>query len=234
MKKKSNKISERQKEILKYIISKVEKLGYPPTVREIAEEISLKSSATIHAHLKKLEELGFIRRNPLKPRAIEVNYSLLRSYASNEFQNDPGMEFSYGAHGREENSADNSNIVMVPVLGQIAAGSPILATENIEDFFPLTSDFLKSNEQVFILRVKGDSMINAGIFDKDYAVIKKQDTAMNGEIIAALIEDEATIKRFFKKEKSIKLMPENDHMKPIEVKTLKVLGRVIGIIRKYF
>jgi repressor LexA len=234
MKKKSNLISERQKEILKFIINKVEKLGYPPTVREIAAAISLKSSATIHAHLKRLEDLGFIKRNPLKPRAIEINYHAIKVADPDFGDMDTDFHSQHFNHNKNDEYTDNGNIVMVPVVGQIAAGAPMLASENIEDFFPLTSDFLKNNDQVFILKVKGDSMINAGIFDKDFAVIKKQDTAMNGEIVAALIEDDATIKRFFKKEKSIKLMPENDLMQPIEVRDVKILGRVIGIIRKYF
>lgn len=245
MRKKSKNISERQKEILRFIIEKVKELGYPPTVREICQAISLKSSATIHVHLKKLEELGYIKRNPLKPRAIEINHQAVLNMNSN-FSDEgffPGVDNKSLIHS-DSNSGDyqyndfseepERNMVMIPVVGQIAAGSPILAAENIEDYFPLTADFVKNNNQVFILKVKGDSMINAGILDRDFAVIRKQETAMNGEIIAALLEDEATIKRFFKKEKSIKLMPENDLMKPIEVKNARVLGKVIGIIRKYF
>ncbi len=125
-------------------------------------------------------------------------------------------------------------MVYVPVVGRIAAGRPILAEENIEDYFPLTSDFLKGKKEVFILHVRGDSMVNAGILDRDYIVVRKQDDAINGEIIVALLEDEATVKRFFKVDKKIKLMPENDYMEPIIVKDVKILGKVIGVIRKYF
>ena len=214
MNKENNKISLRQEGILQFIIKKVKESGYPPTIREIAKAVNLSSSATIHSHLKKLEELGYIKRDPSKPRAIELNSSLIKN-------------------NRLSGSTDD-NIIFVPVIGQIAAGTPILAEENIEDYLPLTSDFVKGNSEVFVLHVKGDSMVNAGILDKDYIIVRKQDTAMNGEIVAALLEDEATVKRFFKKSNSIKLMPENDYMEPIEVKDAKILGKVIGVIRKYF
>jgi repressor LexA len=206
-------ISARQQEILQYILKKIKESGYPPTVREIAKAVNLSSSATIHSHLKKLEELGYIRRDPSKPRAIELNSQLVKN--------------SYPM-------ANNDNLIFVPVIGQIAAGTPILAEENIEDYFPLTSDFVKNNNEVFMLHVKGDSMVNAGILDKDYIIVRKQDVAMNGEIVAVLLEDEAKVKRFFKKSNSIKLMPENDYMEPIIVKDAKILGKVIGVIRKYF
>jgi len=209
-----HEISERQKEILHIIVNKVKESGYPPTVREIAQAVNLNSSATIHAHLKKLEELGYIKRDPTKPRAIEL---------------------SHNAYTEEEQQiVSESNVSFIPIVGAIAAGSPILAQENIEDYFPVTDDFLKSSKDVFILKVKGDSMVNAGILDKDYIIIRKQDTAMNGEIVAVLLEDEATVKRFFKKSNSIKLMPENDFMEPIEVKDAQIIGKVIGVIRKYF
>ena len=211
-----NEISERQKEILHIIANKVKVSGYPPTVREIAKAVNLNSSATIHAHLKKLEELGYIKRDPAKPRAIELSHGIL------------GQEES------EQVPVAESNVTFIPVVGSIAAGSPILAEENIEDYFPVTNDFLKSSKDVFILKVKGDSMVNAGILDKDYIIIRTQDTAMNGEIVAVLLENEATVKRFFKKANSIKLMPENDFMEPIEVKDAKIIGKVIGVIRKYF
>ena len=214
MNKENHKISLRQEGILQFIIKKVKESGYPPTIREIAKAVNLSSSATIHSHLKKLEELGYIKRDPSKPRAIELNSNLIKN-------------------NRLSGSTDD-NIIFVPVIGQIAAGTPILAEENIEDYLPLTSDFVKGNNDVFVLHVKGDSMVNAGILDKDYIIVRKQDTAMNGEIVAALLEDEATVKRFFKKSNSIKLMPENDYMEPIEVKDAKILGKVIGVIRKYF
>jgi len=209
-----NELSARHKEILSYILEKIKASGYPPTVREIAIAVNLKSSATVHAHLSKLQELGFIKKDPCKPRTIVLNSELIKSKA------DP-LPIS-------------NDTIFVPVVGQIAAGTPILADENIEDYFPLTPDFAKGNNEVFMLHVKGDSMVNAGILDKDYLIVRKQNTAMNGEIVAVLLEDEATVKRFFKKANSIKLMPENDFMEPIEVKDAKILGKVIGIVRKYF
>jgi len=210
-----NEISERQKEILQCIINKVKESGYPPTVREIAATVNLHSAATIHAHLTKLEKLGYIKRDPDKPRAIEVMHSIYSQVEDLSHSNEDGA-------------------VLIPVLGTIAAGTPILAEENIEEYFPVSPDFVKGTSKVFMLKVKGDSMVNAGILDKDYIVIRKQETAMNGEIVAVLLEDEATVKRFFKKANSIKLMPENDLMEPIEVRDAKILGKVIGVIRKYF
>jgi repressor LexA len=210
-----NEISERQIEILQCIVNKVKESGYPPTVREIAATVKLHSAATIHAHLTKLEKLGYIKRDPEKPRAIEIMRNI---YSQDEDLPLPS----------------ENNVVLVPVLGTIAAGTPILAEENIEEYFPVSSDFVKGTSKVFMLKVKGDSMVNAGILDKDYIVIRKQETAMNGEIVAVLLEDEATVKRFFKKANSIKLMPENDFMEPIEVKDAKILGKVIGVVRKYF
>ena len=195
---------------MKYWIynSKTRESGYPPTVREIAQAVNLSSSATIHAHLKKLEELGYIKRDASKPRAIEVSKEVSDMFFP------PGHS---PANPQTGNFFDN-NTVLIPVLGRIAAGTPILAEENIEDYFPVSADFVKNNKEVFMLRVNGDSMVNAGILDRDYIIVKKQETAMNGEIVAALIEDEATVKRFFRKTKSIKLMPENDFMEPIEVR----------------
>ena len=203
----------KQNEILKFISQKIKESGYPPSVREIAAAVNLSSSATVHSHLKKLEEMGYIKRNSSKPRAITL---LSLQYKSN---------FSY-------NSANN--LVFVPIVGQIAAGKPILAEENIEDYFPLTTDFVKGQKEIFMLHVKGDSMVNAGILDRDYLIVRKQESAINGEIVVALLEDEATVKRFFKDSNHIKLIPENDYMKPIITKDVKILGKVIGVIRKYF
>lgn len=214
IKEKKSEISERQKQILQFILKKVKERGYPPTIREIAVAVDLNSSATIHTHLKKLEELGYIKRDPTKPRAIEINPNFIKT--------DTDQPYS------------ESNITFVPVVGQIAAGKPILAEENIEEYFPLPAEFSKGNNEIFMLKIKGESMINAGILDRDYIIVRKQDTAMNGEIVAVLLEDEATVKRFFKKASSVKLMPENDFMEPIEVKDVKILGKVIGVIRKYF
>jgi len=211
---KSNvQISEKQYQIFKFIVSTIKKLGYPPSVREIAEAVNLSSSATVHSHLKKLEELGYIKRGKGSSRTIEILNPVFKS----------------------QTNADNfSNIILIPIVGNVAAGTPILAQENIEEYFPITSDFIKDSSDVFMLKVKGDSMINAGILDRDYIIVRKQDTARNGEIIVALIEDEATVKRFLKTSDVIKLIPENDFMKPIIVKDVKIAGKVIGIIRKYF
>ena len=205
-------ISGRQEKILKFINKKIKESGYPPSVREIAKAVNLSSSATVHSHLKKLEEKGYLKRDPSKPRAI----SLLSRKGDGSV--DTGL----------------NDLVYVPIVGRIAAGKPILAEENIEDYFPLTPDFLKGRKEVFILHVRGDSMVNAGILDRDYIIVRKQDTAINGEIIVALLEDEATVKRFFKTDKKIKLMPENDYMEPIVINDVKILGKVIGVIRKYF
>jgi len=211
---KSNiQISEKQYQIFKFIVGTIKKLGYPPSVREIAEAVSLSSSATVHSHLKKLEELGYIKRGKGSSRTIEILNPVFKSHTD----------------------TDNlSNVVLIPVVGNVAAGTPILAQENIEEYFPITSDFIKDSSDVFMLKVKGDSMINAGILDRDYIIVRKQDVARNGEIIVALIEDEATVKRFLKTDKVIKLIPENDFMKPIIVKDVKIAGKVIGVIRKYF
>jgi repressor LexA len=208
----NKEIGARQEKILKFINEKIKESGYPPSVREIARAVNLSSSATVHSHLKKLEEKGYLKRSQSKPRAISV----------------------LAKYGDEALEANPSNMVYVPVVGRIAAGRPILAEENIEDYFPLTSDFVNGKKDVFILHVRGDSMVNAGILDRDYIVVRKQDDAINGEIIVALLDDEATVKRFFKLDKKIKLMPENDYMEPIIVKDVKVLGKVIGVIRKYF
>ena len=213
MEKNNSKISSRQEKILEFINIKIKESGYPPSIREIAKAVGLSSSATVHSHLKKLEELGFLKRNLSQPRALSV--------ISTQKQ-EPELDLS------------QNNLVFVPVLGNIAAGKPILAEENIEDYFPLTADFVKGQNEVFMLNVRGDSMVNAGILDRDLVVVRKQETAINGEIIVALLEDEATVKRFFKGDSEVKLMPENDYMEPIIVSDVKILGKVIGVIRKYF
>ncbi len=212
--KNNKKISSRQEKILEFINKKIKEEGYPPSVREIAKAVKLSSSATVHSHLKKLEGLGYLKRDASKPRALSVISS---------HEEDP-----------EDMGRSANNLVFVPVLGNIAAGTPILAEENIEDYFPLTPDIVKGQSEVFMLNVHGDSMVNAGIMDRDLVIVRKQDTAINGEIIVALLEDEATVKRFFKGKSKIRLMPENDHMEPIIAKDVKILGKVIGIIRKYF
>jgi repressor LexA len=214
MDKTNKQLSSRQEKILEFINKKIKDEGYPPSVREIAKAVNLSSSATVHSHLKKLEELGYLKRDASKPRALSVTHS---------------EEIDSADTGKSENE-----MVFVPVVGSIAAGTPILAEENIDDYFPLSPDFVRGQKEVFMLNVHGDSMVNAGILDRDMVIVRKQDTAINGEIIAAMIEDEATVKRFFKTKSEIRLMPENDHMEPIVSNNVQVLGKVIGIIRKYF
>lgn len=213
MSKYNSQISEKQYQIFKFIISATKKFGYPPSVREIAEAVNLSSSATVHSHLKKLEELGYIRRGKGRSRTIEILNPVFKSHESDD---------------------NLSNVALIPIVGNVAAGTPILAQENIEEYFPITSDFLKDSSDVFMLKVKGDSMINAGILDRDYIIVRKQEVAKNGEIIVAIIEDEATVKRFLKTDNVVKLIPENDFMKPIVIKDVKIAGKVIGVIRKYF
>ncbi len=209
MQDKINKLSSRQENILEFIKSSIEKCGYPPSVREIAKAVGLSSSATVHSHLKKLEELGYLKRDPSKPRAISLLFP-------------------------DGKKPSDTNLVYVPIIGNVAAGTPILAEENIEDYFPLSTDFVRGNKEVFMLHIRGDSMVNAGILDRDFIVVRKQNTAINGEIIVALLDDEATVKRFFKGDKKITLMPENDYMEPIIVDDAVIVGKVIGVIRKYF
>jgi len=207
-------ISDKQKKILDFIANYISDSGYPPTVREIASAIGLSSSATVHAHLSKLEKAGYIKRGKGSSRSIEI----IRDQYKNRLI------------GEET----NNNIILLPVVGNVAAGKPILAEENIEEYFPVTNDFVNDFNDVFMLKVKGDSMINAGILDRDYIIVRKQNIAKNGEIVVALIEDEATVKRFLKTDKVIKLIPENDYMKPIISKEVNIVGKVIGVLRKYF
>ncbi|NLW60336.1 MAG: transcriptional repressor LexA [Firmicutes bacterium] len=203
-------LSHRQQEILEFIIKETQSKGYPPSVREIGEAVGLSSSSSVHAHLEKLQQLGYIRRDPTKPRAIEV----LR----------PNLETA---------ELFSPEVIPVPVVGRVTAGEPILAVENIEEYYPLPKDFT-SYRDLFILRVKGDSMINAGIFDRDLVVVNKTTTANNGEIVVALLENgEATVKRFFKEAGRYRLQPENPVYEPIYTENLAILGRVIGLIRKF-
>jgi repressor LexA len=195
------KLSVRQASILEYIQQKLDERGYPPSVREIGEAVGLKSSSTVHAHLKQLERKGYIHRDPTKPRAIEI-------------------------------MGNNTAIVRVPVVGRIAAGEPILAVENIEDTFPLPVSFLNTSKKVFMLAVRGNSMIKAGIFDGDYIIVRQQNNADDGDIVVALLGEEATVKRFFKEDNVIRLQPENDEMEPIRSKDVVVLGKVTGVLRK--
>lgn len=200
------KITPKQQEILDYIKAQILNKGYPPAVREICEEVHLKSTSSVHSHLETLEKNGYIRRDPTKPRAIEI------------------VDDSFNLSRRE--------IVNVPIVGTVAAGQPILATENIESYFPLLSEDVPSGE-TFMLRVKGDSMINVGIFDGDQILIKKQPVAENGDIIVAFIDDSATVKTYYKENGHFRLQPENDRMDPIIVSDLTILGKVVGLYRRY-
>ena len=201
------KISKKQEEILEYIKNEILNRGFPPAVREICEAVHLKSTSSVHAHLETLEKNGYIRRDPTKPRAIEIlddNFNLTR---------------------RE--------VVNVPIVGTVAAGQPILAVENIENYFPIPAEYMP-NEQSFFLKVKGDSMINIGILDGDQVLVKKQSTARDGDIVVALIEDSATVKTFYKENGYIRLQPENDFMDPIIVHgDVQILGKVFGVFRFY-
>ncbi len=200
-------INDRQKEILAFINSQVKAKGYPPSVREIGLAVGLKSSSTVHSHLAKLEEQGLIRRDPTKPRAIEI-------------LSESDIPFS------------QPNVVHVPIVGKVTAGLPILADENIEDYFPVPESYIKGSVKTFMLSVMGDSMIKAGIHDGDLVLVQQSSTANNGDIVVALIEDEATVKKFYKEKDYVRLQPENDFYEPIIVKNPIVLGKVVGLFRQ--
>ncbi|KYG34942.1 transcriptional repressor LexA [Alkalihalobacillus trypoxylicola] len=205
------KLSKRQQEILDFIKIEVRKKGYPPSVREIGEAVGLASSSTVHGHLSRLEKKGYIRRDPTKPRAIEV------------LDLDQGQVVEMDSIDRKVNH--------IPIIGKVTAGSPITAIENIEGYLPLP-EHLSSNEQTYVLVIEGDSMIEAGIFNGDMVIVKQQQTANNGDIIVAMTEDEeATVKRFFKEKDFIRLQPENSTMDPILLKNVSILGKVIGVFR---
>ena len=198
------KISKKQLEILEYIKSQILERGFPPAVREICEAVNLKSTSSVHSHLETLEKNGYIRRDPTKPRAIEIlddNFNLTR---------------------RE--------MVNVPIVGQVAAGEPILAQQNIENYFPIPVEFMP-NRQTFLLKVKGESMINAGILDGDMVLVEETPAASNGDMVVAMVDDGATVKTFYKEEGIFRLQPENDFMDPIIVKEVRILGKVIGVFR---
>lgn len=198
------KISAKQREILEYIKQEILNKGYPPAVREICEAVDLKSTSSVHSHLETLEKNGYIRRDPTKPRAIEIiddNFNLTRREVAN-----------------------------VPIIGNVAAGQPLLAVENIENYFPIPVELLP-NAETFILNVKGESMINVGIYDGDQILVQQQSDARNGDIVVALVEDSATVKTFYKENDHIRLQPENDTMDPIIVNDCQILGKVFGIFR---
>ena len=203
------KLSKRQQAILEYIKEQVIDKGYPPSVREIGEAVGLASSSTVHGHLSRLEKKGFIRRDPTKPRAIEV-LSL-----------------------EEASSIPKSEAIFAPVIGKVTAGIPITAVENIDDYVPLPNTIAASGENIFVLIVEGESMIEAGILDGDMVIVKQQQTANNGEIVVAMTEEgEATVKRFFKEKDYIRLQPENATMDPILLSSVSILGKVAGLYRQ--
>lgn len=198
------KITEKQSQILEYIKSEILNKGYPPSVRDICQAVNLKSTSSVHSHLETLEKNGYIRRDPTKPRTIEIiddNFNLVR---------------------RE--------VVNVPMVGTVAAGQPILAIENIDNYFPIPSEYMP-NEETFMLKVKGESMINAGILDGDNILVKRQNTAKNGDMVVALVEDSATVKTFYKENGHIRLQPENDYMDPIILQDVEIIGKVFGVFR---
>lgn len=197
-------ISDKQEQILEYIKDQIMKKGYPPAVREICDAVHLKSTSSVHSHLETLESRGYIRRDPTKPRAIEIcddNFQMLRTETAS-----------------------------LPVVGRVAAGEPILAEQNIESYFPVPAEYVPRGES-FILKVHGRSMINAGIMDGDFLFVNQCQTAENGEIVVALIDDSATVKRFYKEDGHIRLQPENDEMEPIIVEDCQILGKVFGVYR---
>ena len=200
------KITQKQSDILEFIKSELLSKGYPPTVRDICNAVNLKSTSSVHAHLETLEKNGYIRRDPTKPRAIEI------------------IDENFSLTGRE--------VVNVPIVGRVAAGEPLLATQNIENYFPIPMEFMPNND-VFMLEVKGESMINVGIFEGDWIVVEKKNTARNGEIIVALVDDSATVKTFYKEDGHIRLQPENDSMDPIILPDCKILGKVISLYRRF-
>lgn len=201
------KITAKQQEILEYIKEEILKRGYPPAVREICEAVQLKSTSSVHSHLETLEKNGYIRRDPTKPRAIEI--------CDDSFQ------------------MVRTEMVSLPVIGQVAAGTPILAEQNIEQYFPVPAEMVPTGEPSFVLKVKGDSMINAGIFSGDQIFVQSCNTARNGDTVVALIDDSATVKTFYKENGHIRLQPENDTMDPIIVDDCQILGKVFGVFRLF-
>lgn len=200
----ATELSDKQQAVLDFLKHEILSKGYPPSVREICDAVGLKSTSTVHGHLERLEKKGVIRRDPTKPRAIEI------------------VEDDFQLARRE--------MVNVPIIGRVAAGSPILAVENIDDYFPIPINYAP-NSDAFMLRVKGDSMVNVGIYEDDLILVQQQKTARNGEIVVALIDDSATVKTFFKEAGHFRLQPENDYMDPIIVDEVDILGRVVGLYR---
>ncbi len=200
------KITAKQSEILEYIKAEILKKGYPPAVREICEAVNLKSTSSVHSHLETLEKNGYIRRDPTKPRAIEI------------------MDDSFQMVRHE--------MASIPIVGTVAAGQPILAEQNIEGYFPIPTEMVPAGES-FVLKVKGDSMINAGIFNGDQIFVQACNTARNGDTVVALVDDSATVKTFYKEDGHIRLQPENDTMEPIILDDVDILGKVYGVFRLF-
>lgn len=198
------KITAKQQEILDYLKSQVMKRGFPPAVREICEAVHLKSTSSVHAHLETLEKNGYIRKDPSKPRAIEIIDDIFQT--------------------------TRKEMTNIPILGTVTAGEPILAVENIEGYFPVSMEYMP-NTELFMLRVKGESMINAGILDGDLVIVAKQSVANNGDYVVALLDDSATVKTFYKEKDHIRLQPENDFMEPILVDSVTILGKLVGVFR---
>lgn len=204
----TRELTDRQRQILDFIRAEVHRRGFPPSVREIGTAVGLSSSSTVHSHLAALEHKGFIRRDPAKPRALEV------------------LDFRDTGRG-----VDVENIRALPLVGRVAAGAPILASENIEETIPLPAE-LADERSSFILRVSGDSMVDAGILDGDFVVVTQQAVAQNGDVVVALLDDEATVKRYFREPDRIRLQPENSSMEPIYARDVTILGRVTGLFRR--
>jgi len=201
-------LTNKQTEILEYIRQEILAKGYPPSIREICQAVNLKSTSSVHAHLASLEAKGYIRRDLTKSRSIEI------------------IDDDFSLTKRE--------LVNIPIVGTVSCGQPILAEQNIEDYFPVPPEYIhNTNSQTFMLRVKGDSMINVGIYEKDLVIVEQCSSARNGEIVVALIEDSATVKTFYKENGYIRLQPENDYMDPIIVEHCEILGRVIGLFRNF-
>lgn len=214
----SKKISDKQQQILDFVNTQVEEKGYPPSVREICSAVGFKSTSTVHGYLEKLKKNGLIMKDPTKPRALKVIGGERKSPRKN-------LDIEKDYYSKKE-------LVDIPIVGKVTAGLPILAVENVEDTFPLPVDFVQ-NSTAFMLRVQGDSMVEAGILDKDLVLVKQQSTAVNGEIVVALIGDEATVKTFYKEKDHVRLQPQNSYMDPIIVREdLSILGKVIGVFRR--
>ena len=207
----STGLTNRQQQVLDFIRDEIVDKGYPPSVREIGEALGLSSSSTVHSHLASLEAKGFLRRDPSKPRALE----LLGEAANTTV---------------EAVTFDERKVTMLPLVGRVAAGAPILAEQNVEDTVPLPTDIVGDSTS-FLLRVQGDSMIEAGILDGDHVAVRQQSTAVNGDIVVAMVDDEATVKRFFKEADRIRLQPENASMEPIYARDVAILGKVVALFR---